>query len=107
MAQWVKNLPAMHETKETWLQSLGREDPLEKVVKTHFSILAWKSTGTEETDILQSMRSNRAGHDRSANTQGWKRNYKRCYNLLISLEVTFRTALVSITGVLSLHFPDD
>ena len=40
MAQWVKNLPAMQETKETWLQSLGREDPLEKVVETHFSILA-------------------------------------------------------------------
>ena len=41
----VKNLPAM---QETWLQSLGREDPLEKGMVTHSSILAWKIPGTEE-----------------------------------------------------------
>jgi len=39
----VKNLPAMQETKETWVQSLGGEDPLEEEMETHSSILAWKN----------------------------------------------------------------
>ena len=52
MAQWVKNLPAM---QETWVRSLGREDPLEKEVATHSSILAWRIPGTEEPSGLQSM----------------------------------------------------
>ena len=39
MAQWVKNLPAM---QETWVQALGREDPLEEGMATHSSILAWR-----------------------------------------------------------------
>ena len=42
MVQWVKNPPAMQETLETWVQSLGQEDPLEKEMTTHSSILAWK-----------------------------------------------------------------
>ena len=41
MVQWVKNLPAVQETKETWVQSLGQEDSLEKEMATHSSILAW------------------------------------------------------------------
>ena len=45
MAQTVKNLPAM---QETWVRSLGREDPLEKEMETHSSILAWKIPWTEE-----------------------------------------------------------
>ena len=52
MAQLVKNLPAM---QETWVRSLGREDPLEKEVATHSSILAWRIPGTEEPSGLQSM----------------------------------------------------
>ena len=48
----VKRLPAM---QETWVQSLGREDPLEKEMATHSSILAWKIPWTEETGGLQSM----------------------------------------------------
>ena len=60
MAQAVKNLPAMW---ETWLQSLGWEDPLEKEMATHSSILFWRSPWTEEPGGLQSMRSQRAGHD--------------------------------------------
>ena len=43
MAQMGKNLPAMQETQETWVQSLGWEDPLEKEMVTHSSILAWKN----------------------------------------------------------------
>ena len=42
MAQQVKNLPAMQETRETWVQSLGQEDPLEKEMVTHSSILVWE-----------------------------------------------------------------
>ena len=42
MSQQVKNLPAMQETQETQVQSLGGEDPLEKEMATHSSILAWK-----------------------------------------------------------------
>ena len=60
MAQMVKNLPAM---QETWVQSLGREDPLEKEMATHSSILAWRILWTEESDGLQSTRSQRAGKD--------------------------------------------
>ena len=43
MAQWVKNLPAMLETQEMWVQSLGWEDPLEEGVATHSSIFTWRT----------------------------------------------------------------
>ena len=49
----VKNLPVM---QETWVQSLGQEDPLEKGMATHSSILAWRIPWTEEPGGLQSMR---------------------------------------------------
>ena len=52
MAQTVKHLPTM---LETWVQSLGWEDPLEKAVAAHSSILAWKIPWTEEPGGLQSM----------------------------------------------------
>ena len=42
MGQWVKNPPAVQETQETWVQSLGWEDPLEEGMTTHSSILAWR-----------------------------------------------------------------
>ena len=60
MAQLVKRLPAMWETQ---VQSLGWEDPLEKERANHSSILAWRITWTEEPGGLQSMGSQRAGHD--------------------------------------------
>ena len=44
----VKNLPAMQEMQETWVGSLGREDPLEEGMATHSSILAWRIPWTEE-----------------------------------------------------------
>ena len=59
----VKNLPAMQETQEMWVQSLGWEDPLEEEMATHSSILAWKIPWTEEPDGLQSMEFQRMGHD--------------------------------------------
>ena len=48
MAQRLKNLPAVQETQETWVRSLGQEDPLEKEMTTHSSIFAWKTAWTEE-----------------------------------------------------------
>ena len=56
----VKNLPAM---QEIWVRSLGREDLLEKGMATHSSILAWKIPWTEEPGGLQSMGSQRVGHN--------------------------------------------
>ena len=60
LAQMVKNLPAI---QETWIHSLGLEDPLEKGMATHFSILVWRIPWTEETGRLQSMGSQRVRHD--------------------------------------------
>ena len=56
----VKNLPAMW---ETWVLPLGQEDPLEKDMATHSSILGWKIPWTEEPGGLQSMESQRVRHD--------------------------------------------
>ena len=60
MAQMVKNLPAM---QKTWIQSLGREDPLEEGMATHSSILAWRIPWTEEPGGLQTMGWQRVGHN--------------------------------------------
>ena len=60
VAQMVKNLSA---TQETWVQSLGQEDPLEKGMATHSSILAWRIPWTEEPGRLQSTGSQRVERD--------------------------------------------
>ena len=60
VAQTVKHLPTMRETR---VLSLGREDPLEKEMATHSSILAWKIPWTEELGWLLSMGSQRVGHN--------------------------------------------
>ena len=60
VAQMVKNLPPM---QETWVQSPGQEDPLEKGMATHSSILAWRIPRTEESAGLQPTGSQRVGHD--------------------------------------------
>ena len=60
MPQWVKNLPAVQKMQ---VQSLGQEDPLEKEMAIHSSTIAWKIPWTEEPGRLQSMGSQRVGHD--------------------------------------------
>ena len=60
VAQLVKNVPAV---QETWVRSLVWEDPLEKKMVTHSSIVAWKISWTEEPGGLQSTGSQSAGHD--------------------------------------------
>ena len=68
--QTVKRLPAM---RETWVRSLGREDPLEKETATHSSLLAWRIPWTEEPGGLQSTGSQRVGHN-------WATSLKIVYN---------------------------
>ena len=60
LAQRLKHLPAMREIQ---VQSLGQEDPLEKEMATHSSILAWRIPWMEEPGRLQSTGSQRVGHD--------------------------------------------
>ena len=60
VAQMVKHLPTM---RETWVRSLGQEDPLEKEMANHSSALAWKIPWTEEPGGLQLMGSRRVEHD--------------------------------------------
>ena len=60
VAPRLKHLAAMW---ETWVRSLGQDDPLEKEMATHSSILAWRIPWTEEPGGLQSMVSQRVGHD--------------------------------------------
>ena len=59
MTQMVRNLPAM----QTCIQSLSWEDPLEKEMASHFSMLAWKIPWAEEPGVLQSMVLQRVGQD--------------------------------------------
>ena len=60
VAQKIKKLSAM---QETWVRSLGQEDPLEKGMATYSSILAWRIPWTQESGRLQSMGSQRVRHD--------------------------------------------
>ena len=60
MAQTVKHLSTM---QETWVRSLGQEDPLEQEMAIHSSTIAWKIPWTEKPGRLQSMGLQRAGHD--------------------------------------------
>ena len=66
VVQMAKGLPPA--TQETWVQSLGREDPLKKEMSTHSSILAWRIPWTEEPGRLQSMGSQGVGHNWATNT---------------------------------------
>ena len=65
VAQTVKNWPTM---RETWVQFLCQDDPLETGMATHSIILAWKFPWTEEPGGLQSMELQRVGHNRATNT---------------------------------------
>ena len=59
----VENLLAIQETQEAWVESLGREDPLQEEMETHSSILAGKILWTEEPDGLKSIELQKVGHD--------------------------------------------
>ena len=91
VAQMVKNLPAM---QETWVQSLGWKDPLEKGIATHSSILVWRISWTVEPGKLQSMGLQRVRHDSVTKQQQevimikhtlWKDD--SCYSVKTELEM--------------------
>ena len=67
VAQRLKRLPSV---RDTWVQSLGQEEPLEKEMATHSSILAWRIQWTEEPGRLQSRGLQRAGHDWATSLSG-------------------------------------
>ena len=69
MAQQVKNSRMMQETQEIWVQSLGQEDPLEEEMATHSSNLSWTIPWTENPGGLQSMGSQRVGHNQQLNNK--------------------------------------
>ena len=109
-AQTVKNLLSMQET-QVW--TLGQEEPLEKGMGTHSSILAWRITWTEETGGLQSMKLQRIGYDWATNTHRtyligllWRVNESMHIRLLsqclarVSADKCFRSL---ITTVISHH----
>ena len=76
VAQRLKRLPAM---QETWVRSLGQEEPLEKEMATHSSILAWRIPWMEEPGGLQSMGSQRVGHNWATSlTQGFSSLWLLC-----------------------------
>ena len=72
VAQTVKHLPTMRETQ---VRSLGQEDPLEKEIATHSSTLAWKIPWTEESGRLQSMGSQRVGHNLATSLHGFSNSH--------------------------------
>ena len=80
-ASQVKNLPAMQETWEMWVQSLSPEDPLEEEMATHSSILSWRIPWTEEPCGLQSMGSQRLRHD-GAHVQDLQEGFMSVVSLL-------------------------
>ena len=71
VAQLIKNLPVM---LQTWVRSLDQENPQEKEMATHSSIFAWRIPWTEEPDELQSMESQRVGHD-------WVSNFTSAFKI--------------------------
>ena len=94
VAQSVKNLPVV---KETWVWSLGWEDPLEKEMTTHSSILAWKISWTQEPGGLQSMGLQRVGHNWVTNT--YLMTHNPSYNYTIVYLIILITALQKGTSI--------
>ena len=95
IAQWVKNLPALQETRQMQVPSLGREDPLEEEMATHSSNLHWRIPWTEEPGRLQSKGSQRVGHNwatkHTQNTEGRD---------MLSFSVGFRLYVYNLCNII-------
>ena len=104
--QAVKHLPAM---QETWVWSLGREDPLEKEMATHSSILAWRIPWTEEPGGLHSMGSQRTGHDWAPNRFTWQKTTQHYKTIILQLKIKKKKTLgewtIFIWTLSSEHLP--
>ena len=94
MAQRVKNLPAR---QETWVRSLGQEDPLEKETATHSSILSWEIPWTEEPDGLQSMVLQRVAYDWAGNTSFTMTAYNYFHSTDVETEARRLNGLLKVT----------
>ena len=92
VVQIVKNLPSV---QETWVPSLGWEDPLEKGMVTHFSILDWEIPWAENAGRLQSIGSQRVGHNWAMNT----------FTSLSTFSITGTFPLLTVISFSALHFP--
>ena len=90
----VKNLPAM---PETWVQSLGQEDPPEKGMVTHSSILPWGIPWTEEPGGLQSVGSQRVGHNWATNAHTYTK-FKNRQSLSIMIEIRIEVTSGKVFG---------
>jgi len=97
ITQMVNNLPAV---QETWVWSLGQEDPLEKGMANHSSILAWRIPWTEEPGRLQSMGSQRVGYDWATTTL----RLTSYYSSQCLIEVNIRCSSLGSTEVAILSF---
>ena len=102
-AQTVENLPAMQETQ---VQSLGREDPLEKGIATHSSILAWRVPWTEEPGGLQSMGLQRVGHDWMTHTDTHTHTHTHTHTCsgrwkMLRTSTDFLSGKDAVAGILS------
>ena len=101
VAQMVKRLPAM---QETWVWSLGWEDPLEKEMATHSSILAWKIPWTEEPGRLQSVGSKRVRHDWMTLLSLFKVRLSHCKMLRFPMnQAAIQLLFYSITRIYWFH----
>ena len=108
----VKNLPSMQETQETWVWSLGEEDPLEKGMATHSRILACRIPWTEEPGGLQPMGSQRVGHNWVTKhivpaprqlTLEKCRLWRSCFLAMDNLPVTWQPALPLLSFTLQIQ----
>ena len=98
----VKNLPAM---QETWVQSLGQEDPLEKGDANHSSILAWRIPWTEEPGGLQSMELQRVTHTYTHTRMHARKQYnfpKRGVSLSLSPLIVLHISLIYTSNCIAL-----
>ena len=100
MAQWVKNLPAIQETQEMGIWSLGWEDPLEEEMATHSNILPWKIPWTEEPGWLQSLGSQTVRHNWASNIHNQLSSVQSLsrVRLFVTIWTAARQASLSITN---------
>ena len=101
MAQMAKNLPAM---QETWVPSLGQEDPLQKGMAIHSRILAWRIPWTEEPSRLQPMRSQRVGHTEQLTLSLFFTSQLKKF-FINDIEYFISTCLSLIVSIALLKFP--
>ena len=98
IAQLVKNLPAM---QEILVRFPGQEDPLEKEMATHSSILAWEIPRTEEPGRLRSIKWQRLGHDWATDTHAHNVQHQECTKVNHRVITASQCRFISLTKVIA------